>query len=88
MWDLVLRQPLPGKRAVDLGCGTGRGALQLARLGFDVVGLDREQEMLEVMNKAATKAKLRLRGVLGSAESTTLPTASADLVTCALSLNI
>ena len=44
--------------------------------------------MLEVMNKAATKAKLRLRGVLGSAESTTLPTASADLVTCALSLNI
>lgn len=30
----------PGPRAIDLGCGTGSGAVFLAERGFDVVGID------------------------------------------------
>ncbi|NNN00774.1 MAG: class I SAM-dependent methyltransferase [Acidimicrobiaceae bacterium] len=35
-----LVSPLPAGRALDLGCGTGRNALWLARNGWDVTGVD------------------------------------------------
>src|SRR5437879_11271567 len=44
--------PRPG-RLIDLGCGTGRLLLSLARRGFSVLGVDLSPEMLTV---AAVKA--------------------------------
>jgi SAM-dependent methyltransferase len=38
--------PLDGRRALDLGCGTGRQTLMLASLGARVVALDQSREML------------------------------------------
>ena len=38
----------PGARVLDAGCGTGRVALRLAELGYRVVGVDADDEMLEV----------------------------------------
>jgi len=38
----------PGARVVDAGCGTGRVAVELARRGYDVVGMDSDASMLEV----------------------------------------
>jgi ubiquinone/menaquinone biosynthesis C-methylase UbiE len=38
--------PLEGRRVLDLGCGKGRFAAHLARLGADVVGLDLSAGML------------------------------------------
>lgn len=40
---------------LDLGCGTGRITIPLAQAGFQVVGLDNEQQMLEL---AAEKARV------------------------------
>lgn len=42
----------PGASVLDGGCGTGRVAIELARRGFDVVGLDADAPML-----AAARAK-------------------------------
>lgn len=43
----------PGPRVLDAGCGTGRVAIELARSGFDVTGVDLDPAMLST---ARTKA--------------------------------
>ncbi len=43
----------PGARVLDAGCGTGRVAVELARRGFDVVGVDNDASMLEVARRSA-----------------------------------
>lgn len=38
----------PPRRVLDAGCGTGRVAIELARRGYDCVGVDADSQMLEV----------------------------------------
>jgi SAM-dependent methyltransferase len=42
-----------GGRVLDLGCGTGRVALHLARRGHAVVGLDHDEALLEALSERA-----------------------------------
>ena len=54
--DLALWEELAvetGGPVLDLGCGTGRVALHLARRGHTVVGLDREAELLAALARRA-----------------------------------
>jgi ubiquinone/menaquinone biosynthesis C-methylase UbiE len=44
---------------LELGCGTGRVTLPLARTGAHVVGVDRSEEMLSYARRRAGRAKLR-----------------------------
>lgn len=39
------------KRVIDIGCGTGDHVIDLAKRGFDVVGIDRSRVMIEEANK-------------------------------------
>jgi 2-polyprenyl-3-methyl-5-hydroxy-6-metoxy-1,4-benzoquinol methylase len=41
------------RRVLDAGCGTGRVAIELARRGIDVVGVDVDAGMLAVARRAA-----------------------------------
>jgi SAM-dependent methyltransferase len=43
----------PGARVLDAGCGTGRVAVELARRGYDVVGVDSDASMLGVARRTA-----------------------------------
>jgi trans-aconitate methyltransferase len=43
---LALLSPQPGERVLDLGCGTGKHAEQIARAGSIVVGVDADETML------------------------------------------
>ena len=43
---------------LDLGCGTGRMTLELARRGYDMTGVDISPEMLDVARDAAEKEGL------------------------------
>jgi len=38
----------PGASILDIGCGTGRHSIELAKRGFKVTGLDLSEKMLEV----------------------------------------
>jgi len=54
-----LDEVLPARgRVVDLGCGTGRHVVRLARRGLEVTGVDLSQHML-----AETAVKLRREGL-------------------------
>ena len=41
-----------GARVLDAGCGTGRVAIELARRGYDVTGVDNDASMLEVARRS------------------------------------
>jgi SAM-dependent methyltransferase len=47
----------PGMRVLDVGCGPGRHALALARLGLDVVGIDISQTFIDLARANATTAR-------------------------------
>ena len=43
---------------LDLGCGTGKMTLELARRGYDMTGVDSSPEMLDIAREAAEEAEL------------------------------
>jgi len=53
-----------GGRALDMACGTGRHALELARRGFDVVGVDISPDLLAIAEADAAEQSLKASFVL------------------------
>jgi histidinol-phosphate/aromatic aminotransferase/cobyric acid decarboxylase-like protein/ubiquinone/menaquinone biosynthesis C-methylase UbiE len=56
----TLAELAPGPRVLDLGCGTGRHAVALARRGFTVTGVDASAAALSLAATAATAAGVDL----------------------------
>lgn len=54
---LLAQQEPAGTRVLDAGCGTGRVARELARRGFEVVGVDSDASMLDVARSAAPQLR-------------------------------
>lgn len=48
----------PGQRVLDIFCGHGRHAIELARLGYAVTGVDISEESIQELQKAAKREKL------------------------------
>jgi SAM-dependent methyltransferase len=60
---LELLQPLPGARFLDLGCGTGRHAVALAKLGFTVTGVDLSEGMLTQARASAEREQVAVEWI-------------------------
>lgn len=52
-----------GGRILDIGCGTGRHAVELARRGFRLTGVDLSGGMLEEARKAAREAGVSIEWI-------------------------
>ena len=75
---------LPARPVVaDLGAGTGRATLAMARRGWQVVAVEPGEPMLEALRRAAAAERLQVELQRATAEETGLADASVDLATAA-----
>ncbi len=59
--------PVKGRTVLDVGTGTGRAAIALARRGASVTGVDASKEMLDVARVRATEAHVTVTFASGDA---------------------
>ena len=87
LYSLRLLDGLDGEAALDVGAGTGRFALKLARRGWKVTAIDPNPEMLAIAERAADSEGLPINCTLAAMEAGLPVEAGAfDLVVCALTL--
>ena len=67
---------------LDVGTGTGRAALLLARGGAHVTAVDASEEMLAVARQRAAEQKVRVRFKLGDVHALAFPDREFDVVVC------
>jgi SAM-dependent methyltransferase len=72
--------PAAGEIVVDLGCGTGNGALLAAGRGASVIGVDPASRLLGVARERASAAGLEIDFRDGDAASIPLDAGSVDAV--------
>ena len=77
------REGLHPRTAADLACGTGSVALILARMGYQVTGVDMSEEMLTVACQRAQELAQPPRFVCQRLEKLYLPR-GVDMAVCAL----
>jgi len=83
---LELIGDVKGKRVLDIGCGTGRYCLHLAKKGAKVVGVDSSPKMLEhAQRKITPDCQFELH--LGKIEEIDFPSKHFDIVVSALTLS-
>jgi len=84
-WDRILALVLAGRSALDaldIGCGTGFLALELAARGHRVTGVDFAPAMLVEARRKATAAGATIRFEEADAEQLPFPSASFDFAIC------
>jgi ubiquinone/menaquinone biosynthesis C-methylase UbiE len=77
--------PAAGRRILDVGTGTGRAAIGLAKAGAAVTGIDAAEEMLEVARLRARDAHVHVEFASGDAHALPFADRSFD---AAISLRV
>ena len=74
--------PLAGRRILDVGTGTGRAAIALAKAGAIVTGVDASRDMLAVAERRAREEGVTVTFAPGDAHRLDVPDRSFDAVVC------
>jgi len=82
---LTDRSVLPGAEILDAGCGTGRYALELARRGYVVRGVDLSPELIDIATQAIGDPTGRVS--FGVGDIAHLPTSRYAAILCRGVLN-
>ena len=83
LWHELAGQAADGRaaaRVLDIGAGSGRVSLELARAGHEVTALDREASLLEALDeRAVARGGAPVRTVVADARDFRLPERDFDL---------
>ncbi len=79
--EVLERHAVPGRRMLDLACGTGTLALMMAESGWNVVGMDAAWPMLEQARLKQERSEVAVQFVEADMRSFAVPWCF-DLVTC------
>jgi len=82
---LIDRDVLPGAEVLDAGCGTGRYALELARRGYAVRGVDLSPELIELATHAMGDSTAQVSFAVG--DIVRLPASQYAAILCRGVLN-
>jgi len=63
---LLERGVAPGAELLDAGCGTGRYAVELARRGYIVRGVDASPELIDIANRSINEARISVSFAVGN----------------------
>lgn len=80
----LLQGLVPGRGAVDFGCGTGRSARFLKELGYEVTGLDIAEEMVAIARRRDPSGDYR---VIADGDFSSVPAGTVDLVLSAFTFD-
>ena len=81
------RRGIPGKRVLDLACGTGSLTLELCRRGYEMTGVDFSGDMLALAEEKCREAGYSPRFFCQGMERLTLPGEVDACVCCLDSVN-
>lgn len=62
---LEAHAPNVGKRLLDLGCGTGRHAMDMAKRGYEVTAVDLSPEMIRYLKQETEQQQLPIQASVG-----------------------
>ncbi|ALM75402.1 class I SAM-dependent methyltransferase [Thermococcus barophilus] len=72
--------PIEGGRALDIGCGMGISTFALEELGFEVIGIDLQEELIEKAKKISEELGYKAEFRVMDAKKLDFPDESFDLV--------
>ena len=58
--EIIAKQYLKNKTVLDVGCGTGREALALSKLGFNIMAIDISKEMIANAKKLIQEENIKI----------------------------
>jgi ubiquinone/menaquinone biosynthesis C-methylase UbiE len=70
----------PGERVLDLGCGTGNGALLAAEHSSEVTGVDPASRLLEIARSRAVREGKKVTFLRGEAASVPMDESAVDVI--------
>ncbi|MFH1219244.1 MAG: class I SAM-dependent methyltransferase [Candidatus Eisenbacteria bacterium] len=80
----IIVEHVQGRRAMDFGCGTGRSTRFLQKLGFDAVGVDISEDMIERAKEIDATGDYRLVVDQGLSQ---FEAGGFDLILCAFTFD-